>query len=613
MTTHDLDAVKKAAPNLGYSSSYFNTVRAALNRAPKVYKKPSNKIFACPDDFNRRYADAVDYVAMGFKSEDQLTTWKTAMGGCFERYQRWIANQPVRKSQYTDDWPQVLAFVKDRAPDLSLATKRAWMPFIAFVAVARADSIAPGDINTAFVHRVCDRKSYEDRKQFLRAVNVWNALVESDVAQATLCGLLPAAPAGLPKKRETRSGYTSWMPTEAPASLREDFASFVHDKRHLDGDDLDDEPLGEDSAETKLGFSDSSARAYGYAVGWVYRTLVRADLIDADDIDELSDLLTYNNIKSAARIFQEARADEMSSLDPNASSLLSYVSKVTQIAIQYCNVPPAIEKKMIALRKHPAVRGTGVGKMSPARYRRVEAFSKDMAMQTRLLDAPEMLMRESQTRLRNWEKMSQHERMRALKLGTAAAALTVLLHGKPLRERNLRELRVFCDDDPTLILPVDFKGVARLDLPGEITKNGKPIAGDLDSEAMPILRFYYNTVREKLISEHPFGKNHARSDFLFNSPRSEHATEKSVFAALIGEGMAFCGLDMDTHEMRHAVAFFVLDEDPNAMEEAAELLDDSEATVRKFYAFFNKYKAHQSARAKLRAAKKKRLRGRGRA
>lgn len=486
------------------------------------------------------------------------------------------------------------------------------MPFNAFIAAAREDDIAPADLSTVIVHRVCDRKSYEDRKQFLRAVDVWNALIGSDVAQAALSGLLPATPAEPPTKREPRSGYKGWLPTEAPASLREDFASFVHGKRHGDDDDLDDEPLGEDSEESKLNFSDNSAKAYGYAVGWVYRTLIRADLIGADDIDDLSELLTYNNIKSATRIFQEARADEMSSLKPDASSLHSYVSKVTQIAIEHCDVPPAVEKKMIALRKHPTVRGKGVGKMSAGRRRRVEAFANDMAMQTRLLNAPDMLMRESQTRLWNWEKMSQHERMRALKLGTAAAALTVLLHGKPLRERNVRELRVFCDDDPTLILSEDFKGEARLDIPGEFTKNGNPIAGELDPEAMPILRFYYETVREKLISAHPFGKHHAQSDFLFNSPRNEHAAEKSVFAALIGEGLAFCGLDMDTHEMRHAVAFFVLDEDPNAIEEAAELLDDHPDTVRKFYAWINKRKAHRSARAKLRAAKNKRLRGRGR-
>ena len=113
-----------------------------------------------------------------------------------------------------------------------------------------------------------------------------------------------------------------------------------------------------------------------------------------------------------------------------------------------------------------------------------------------------MLLRESQARLRDWKTMSQHNRMWALKLGTAAAALAILLYGKPLREQNLRKLRVFCDH-PTLILPEGFKGEARLVLPGEITKNGNPIAGEIELEAMPILQFYYETVRDKLIAEHP--------------------------------------------------------------------------------------------------------------
>lgn len=611
MTMHHLAAVNDAVPHLGYSKSYVNTVRAALNKAPKIYKKPANKIPACPDDFDQRFGNAADYIALGFVDLTRFGVWKTATRGAFERYQRWIADQPVQRPKFDDSWPIILSFVTDEAPDLGLATKRGWMTFTAFVAAAREDGVAPLSADTAFAHRMCDRKTYTNRKQFLRGLEVWNALIMSAAAQTALAGLLPTAPAEPPQKQAPRSGYDGWLPAEAAVSLREDFAAYVQGKRHGSDDDLDDEPLGNDSDEAKLNFADSSAKAYGYAVGWVYRTLIRADLIDADDIDDLSELLTLKHIKSATRIFQEVRADEMSSLKSDASSLHSYVSKVTQIAIEHCDVSPETEKKMIALRKHPTVRGKGIGKMSAARHRRVEAFANDMAMQRRLLDAPEMLTRECQARLQNWGKMTQHARMRALKLGTAAAALTILLYGKPLREQNLRKLRVYCDH-PTLILPVDFKGEARLDLPGEITKNGKPIAGELDPEAMPILRFYYEIVREKLIAEHPFGKHHTRSDFLFNSPRNDHAAEKSVFTALIGEGLAFCGLDMDTHEMRHAVAFFVLDEDPNAMEEAAELLDDSEETVRKFYAWFNKRKAHRSARAKLRAAKNKRLKGRGR-
>ena len=422
MTTHYLDAVQKALPQLGYGESYFNTVRAALNRAPSVYKLPANKILACPDDFDRRYAEVTNYVEKGFTSADQFTTWKTAMSGCFRRYRRWLVNQPVQPPQYTDDWPRVLAFVTDEAPDLGLVTTLAWMQFNAFIAAAREDSLAPADIDTAFVHRVCHQKAYEGRKQFLRGVAVWNALIGSDAAQAALSGLLPGTPADMPQKRAPRSSYKGWLPAEAPVSLRADFASFVYTKRHGGHDDLDDAPLGEDSEEVKLNFSDSSARAYGYAVGWVYRTLIRADLIDADDTDTLSDLLTYSNLKSATRLFQEARADEMSALKADASSLHSYVSKVTQIAIEHCDVSPAIEKKMIALRKHPTVRGKGVGKMSAARRRRVEAFANDMEMQTRLLDAPDMMMRESRIRLQNWDKMSRHARMWALKLGTAAAA-----------------------------------------------------------------------------------------------------------------------------------------------------------------------------------------------
>ena len=608
MNAHNLNAVQCALPHLGYGKSYFNPVRAALNRAPKVYQMPANKIPACPEQFDRKFKTASNYAALGFSTLEAFSIWKTAVRGAFRRYARWIDGKPTQDLPYDDDWPKILSFVRDRAPGLGLVSTRAHLQFGAFIATAREDGLTPREVDTAFAQRAANRKSYGPLKQFRRGLAVWNALVGSDLAQAALPGLLPATPAEPPRKQASRARYKGWLPAEAPDALRADFAEFVRFKRTGDDCGLGDGLLGADVEQASLNFSDESARAYGYAVGWVFRTLRREGLIDAEDLTDLSDLLTHGNIRAAARIFQRERADQASIKRADASTLHCYVAKVTQIAIEYCNVSPAEERKLVALRKHPTVRTAEVGKMSAWRRRRIEAFANDMALQRRLLEAPDILMRESAARLRSWTSMTQHQRMRALKLGTAAAALAILLYGKPLRERNLRELRAHCDA-PTLILPPDFKGRARFDLPGELTKNGKPIAGELDPEAMPILQFYFETVREKLISAHPFGKNHARSDFVFNSPRPDHATQRCVFAALMDEGLAFCGLDMNTHEMRHAAAFFVLDEDPNAIEEAAELLDDHPDTVRKFYAWINKRKAHQSARAKLRVARKKRLRG----
>ena len=197
---HNLDDVKVALPQLEYGKGYVNTVRAALNRAPNVYKKPANHISACPHDFQQRFDGATNYVAMGFRSLDQFANWKTAVGGCFARYQRWLANEPTRKPDYMDDWPKILGYVTDEAPKLGLTTTRGWMQFTAFIAAAREESLATTDINTEFAHRVCNRMSYEARKTFLRGLTVWNALVGSDIAQAALAGLLPTAPSEPPPK-----------------------------------------------------------------------------------------------------------------------------------------------------------------------------------------------------------------------------------------------------------------------------------------------------------------------------------------------------------------------------------------------------------------------------
>ena len=200
------------------------------------------------------------------------------------------------------------------------------------------------------------------------------------------------------------------------------------------------------------------------------------------------------------------------------------------------------------------------------------------------------------------------ERMRGLKLGVAAAQAAVLLYGKPIRAANLRALRIWCDEQ-SLVLPSGRARTVLLSIPGEEVKNGKPIEGELDPEAWPVLRFYLEEVRPRLITAHPFGKNYADSVYLFCSPRRDRPMETSIFAAVFADAVGAAGLDMTLHLARHISTFFLLDEDPNAWSEAAELLGDAELTVRKHYAFMCERKAHQAARAKLRRARAARLRG----
>lgn len=363
--------------------------------------------------------------------------------------------------------------------------------------------------------------------------------------------------------------------------------------------------------DDKTGFSDSSARAYGYAVGWLWRGLVRAERIDPDAVLDLADLLTYPNILSAARIFQELRADPGSGLKATAGSLHSYVSKTSQIAMEHCDLTPSDRDRVQKLRNNPLVRTVSVGRMAVGRERWLREFARDEAAQRRVLGLPELLVQLSREILGNWDELAslgrRPERMRGLKLGVAAAQAAILFHGKPIRAKNLQTLRIWCDEQ-SLVLPSGRARTVLLSIPGEEVKNGKPIEAELDPEAWSVLRFYLEEIRPRLIEDHPFGKPYAAdSSFLFCSPQQDRPMERSVFASAFNDAVAAAGLDMNLHLARHVTAFFLLDEDPNAWAEAAELLDIDEMTVRKHYAFMCERKAHQAARTKLRRARARRL------
>jgi hypothetical protein len=596
-----LETAAAVLRDLGYAESYLPTVRAAVNKARKVFDRPLSRIPADREAIEDFFARSSGYAALGFKAERQARDWLSTIVGVCDRVERHRLTGDGRAVRFADDWPRVTDFVKNDAPKLGVVSWRAASPFDTFVSVAREDGVTPPRADGAWVARALERLGYERRKSFLRGLAIFNALVASVVAHDALPGLLPATPAAPPPTRAARGAYVGFLPAEIPETIRADFAVWLDRKRNGEFEDRlsdnDDQPT----------FTDSSAKAYGYAVGWLWRSLVAAERIDRAGSVDLADLLTYRNIFDAARLFQEMRADPISGLKSDAGTLHCYVSKTTQIAIEHCAVSAADRDKMRKLRRNRLVRTKSVAKMASERMSWVRALADDDRLQRRLLDLPELLMRMSREVLNRWDKTGPVERMRGLKLGVAAAQAAILFYGKPIRAANLRCLRIWCDA-PTLALP-DGRGAARLNIPGEETKNGRPIEGDLDPEARPILRWYLESVRTRLIEAHPCRVNYADGPWLFCSPRADRPMEHSVFAAAYADATQAAGIDMTFHLARHATVFFLLDEDPNAWSEAAEILDIDEMTVRKHYAFICGRKARQAARARLRRARARRLRG----
>lgn len=137
-----MDAVAAALPELGYSKSYFWTVRAAVNRARKAYGRPLAHIPACVQTFEESWAGNRGYARFGFRTEDQFRSWCSTMRGVLARHEQYRMTGGWQRVIGDGASSRVAEFVKDEAHALGLVSSRAFMPFSTLISVAREDGIA---------------------------------------------------------------------------------------------------------------------------------------------------------------------------------------------------------------------------------------------------------------------------------------------------------------------------------------------------------------------------------------------------------------------------------------------------------------------------------------
>ena len=241
--------------------------------------------------------------------------------------------------------------------------------------------------------------------------------------------------------------------------------------------------------------------------------------------------------------------------------------------------------------------------MSPERLAWIKRYAKSPAQQRATFGMPEALKREAEHILARAERgdlVGPRERMRALSIGTAAAMAAILLRASPMRAKNLHALRHQGPDAEILVEGDHLK----IEVPGAMVKNGTPIDVDGDADCLPIVQWYLDAIRSWLIEDHPYGKPAADSDYLFAGPRGNAPLDRTTLEKRFDEGVAAAGLDMTLHQLRHVCAYHILDIDPNAWAEAAEVLGDKVSTVRKYYAWMDARKVGRRGREHLREARR---------
>ena len=241
------------------------------------------------------------------------------------------------------------------------------------------------------------------------------------------------------------------------------------------------------------------------------------------------------------------------------------------------------------------------GQMSTPRRDWIRDFARQPAWQRAVLAMPDTLMREARGLVAHWQDLGQKERMRALHLGIAAAQAAILFRASPIRARNLRELTFRGEGEQ---LYRDGEGCWRLSIPAEAVKNRRAIEAVCDDDAGPILAWYLAAIRPRLISGHPYGHDRVDSDLLFPSTRIGAPMDSSSFEDHYARGCAAIGMAMTLHQARHISATLILMADPGAWSAAAAVIGDTEATLRKYYAWIDTDRQTAEGRHLLQQARK---------
>lgn len=577
-------------PDLGYAASFEKNLLAAIRKCAKVYRTDLSRIPADPAAFDRKWGKGrIHTVPTPFTSARQFRTWRKNVRMVLTRLGGVPLHMPLIPACAI-----VLETVRDNQGKGKILGANSDLTIGVVLREASRDGLSLSGLTADWIDRAALRLSNALRKSFRRGLTGINRMVERQDELPNLAGLLPESP--LPQPGKLRPAVNSWRRSAnnpAAALVWSDFDRIMHLKQY--GED------GQQIEGTPVEFKQSSIEGYETTLNWLLRELAAQDMIE--DGADLKEAITHPNLVAAINYWITARKARGQSVDK--STLHGHVSRLVHLAIGYLEISPKEENRLIELRRKPAIRTKSVGKMSASRECWIRDFDRDIAKQEKAHLLPDLLMKRSQAilaRARGNRKVRPGEIMIALRMGVAAVQVAILFRASPIRATNLRTLRMRGEEaelDTEDLMQDPRLRELRLQVPGEQVKNNADIDEIADDDLAPIVHWYLTEIRPRLISAHPFGKNHVDSDYLFPST-TEGPMERSGFAATFRAACLEVGFDMEMQQARHVCAYWILSVDPNAWGEAAALLGDDEMTVRKYYGWLNERRASEAGRQKLR-------------
>lgn len=590
---YSMKDVENLLPGLGYSASSEANIRAAIRKCRVAYNEPD--LARIPADlaaFESRWGTGrASHLARGFRSRAQFIRWRKDMRAVLRR----TTLAPAPKPTLIEPWATILHLVRENQGRGRAFGTNSDITLDLVARAASAEGLRPLDLDPAWIERTHRRLRGEMRKSFRRGLRGLNRVIERKALLPGIAHHLPAAE--LPELTPLRDPPSPWLRRAGHPGMISLWAEFdaIMDRKRFGaaGPQIDGEPAA---------FKDSSARSYERAVEWLLKNLDRAGLLDPGDGPGLADLITHANLVAATNAWIGARQGRGERTD--RGTLHAHVTKLVHLATGYLGISDRESRRLLDLRRNRRIRTKSVGQMSADREKWLRDFDASPILQRAAHRLPETLRQQAQAvldRLKGNRPPKACEVMAALRMGVAATMAAVLFRASPLRATNLRHLR-FRGENPDLLIDRDA-GTVRIVIPGDQVKNGEDIDDDGDDDLLPILAWYLEEIRPRLVGAHPYNRPFRDSDYLFPSTNAA-PMEKTMASGWYGTGCAEAGLPMTLHQARHVSAYWILSVDPNAWADAAAVLHVDEMTVRKHYAWMNGKRANEAGRAKLREARK---------
>lgn len=227
-------------------------------------------------------------------------------------------------------------------------------------------------------------------------------------------------------------------------------------------------------------------------------------------------------------------------------------------------------------------------RMTPKNRRFCETLVEKRPVRRRFLGSYRTLREEAEAILSQAvleeRDLTGHELARVRLVGACACFAAIEIGGAPIRVENAMGLTCV-GEDAQIRIPEKGREPIKVLIPAEFTKNGAEIEFPVRANAYgchDTIRWYFRTIR-------PLFPHAGTSPYLFPAVKTPGASLNpdyfgAEFAALM---RTVVDLPMTPHQMRHGQTSLLLDRHPNEIEVIAKRIDDTPATLRRFYGWLN--------------------------